>query len=326
MHESYLRLIEQLADGNFHSGEKIGKALGISRAAVWKLIKGLDSVGLEVYAVSGKGYRLARPVELLEEEKILANLGHESRALLERIEVHQVLSSTNEYLMQQAVSGAPCGTACFVEYQQSGRGRRGRQWIAPYGSNVAMSLLWRCHEGTGRLGGLSLAVAVAIHRALIECGLQGCGLKWPNDILCDGKKLAGILLEVAGESNGPCYAVIGVGVNFDMPEGPIAGIEQPWTDLSRSGVTASRNVVAGRMLHHLLLTIPQYLEKGLDAFQEEWRKWDLMTDKSVVILHGEEKRYGVARGIDSRGLLRIEDEEGIHTFSSGEVSLRTVTT
>ncbi len=322
MHDSHFRLIAQLADGNFHSGEQLGKVLGMSRAAVWKLIKGLADVGLDVHAVSGKGYRLPKPLDLLDKTVILASLNQQSHKYLERIEVHQILSSTNEYLMNQAGCGAPGGTVCFAEYQECGRGRRGRKWIAPYGSNIPVSLLWRFNEGTSRLSGLSLAVAVAIHRALIECGLSGAGLKWPNDILRGGKKVAGILLEVAGESNGPCYAVIGVGVNVDMPEGEVTGIEQPWTDLRRCGVSVNRNIVAGKLLHHLLLAIPQYLEGGLDAFLEEWNEWDLMANKSVVIVHGEQKRYGVARGIDARGLLRLEDEVGIHTFSSGEVSLR----
>lgn len=324
MRDSHISLIALLADGAFHSGEHLGNALGVSRAAVWKLVKGLSEVGLDVHAVSGKGYRLARPLELFAEEEIAAQLSVESQALLERIEVHRVLPSTSAYLMERAVTGAPGGVACFAEYQQSGRGRRGRQWIAPYGSNIPLSLLWRFHEGTGRLGGLSLAVAVSLHRALIECGLQGAGLKWPNDILVDGRKLAGILLEVAGESNGPCYAVIGIGVNFDMPEGEVIGINQPWTDLRRCGVHANRNLVAGRILHHLLLAITQYLKGGLDAFRDEWERWDLTANQPVMILHGDEKRYGVARGIDSRGLLRVEDQNGMHSLSSGEVSLRTM--
>jgi BirA family biotin operon repressor/biotin-[acetyl-CoA-carboxylase] ligase len=324
MNERATSLISLLVDGHFHSGEELGKSLGISRAAVWKLVKGIEPMGLEVHAVSGKGYRLAKPLELLDDEAIIGQLDEISRPLLTRIELLQVVDSTNAFLVQNALNGSPGGVACFAEYQERGRGRRGRQWTSPYGSNIYLSLLWRFQEGAGRLGGLSLAVAVAVMRALVECGLRSAGVKWPNDILVNNRKLAGILLEVAGESNGPCYAVIGLGVNFDMPEMAADTIEQPWTDLRSSGVSLGRNVVAGRILHHLLLAIPQYLQSGLDAFREEWRRWDLMTDQSVVILQGEEKRYGVARGIDTRGLLLLENEEGIKRFSSGEVSLRSV--
>lgn len=324
MPDTLSSLIALLSDGAFHSGERLGKTLGISRAAVWKLVKGLEALGLEVYAVSGKGYRLAKPIELLDQDKILAELDAESRALLDRFEVHNALDSTNAYLVQRAVTGSLGGFACVAEYQQKGRGRRGRQWVSPFGSNIYLSLLWRFQEGAGRLGGLSLAVAVALMRALTELGLHNAGLKWPNDILVNQKKLAGILLEVAGESNGPCYAVIGLGINFDMPEGVTETIKQPWTDLRSCGFNGGRNVVAGRVLHHLLLAIPQYMHSGLDGFRKEWQKWDLTTNQSVVILQGEDKRYGVARGIDERGLLLVEDEQGIHSFSSGEVSLRSV--
>ena len=322
MYDRYSSLISLLSDGAFHSGELLGDALGISRAAVWKLVKGLEAMGFEVHAVSGRGYRLAKSLEMLDEKKILSQLNDVSRDLLVRLEVQQVIDSTNTYLMQKAVNGSPGGFACLAEYQLSGRGRRGRQWVSPYGSNIYLSLLWRFQEGASRLGGLSLAVAVAVMRALTECGLGVGGLKWPNDILVNGKKLAGVLVEVAGESNGPCYAVIGIGINFDMPQNANSRIDQPWTDLRLCGITEERNVVAGKVLHHLLLAIPQYLRGGLDAFREEWRKWDLITGKSVVIMQGEEKRYGVARGIDDRGLLLVEDEQGMHKFSSGEVSLR----
>lgn len=323
MHESNIRLIALLADGAFHSGEDLGQALGISRAAIWKLVKGLKSMGLEVHAVSGKGYRLAGPLELFDTGIITAQLDTASRVLLERIEVHPVIASTNAYLMQAAATGMPGGVVCLAEYQESGRGRRGRQWIAPYGGNIPMSLLWRFQDGTGGLGGLSLAIAVAVLRALTECGLHDAGLKWPNDILVNGKKLAGILLEVAGENNGPCYAAIGVGVNFDMSPGGGAAIDQPWTDLHRCGVTLGRNVVAGKVLHHLLLAIPQYLSAGLEAFHDEWNKWDLTRDRSVMLLQGERKRYGIARGIDSHGLLQVEEADGIRGYSSGEISIRT---
>lgn len=321
---SHSNLIALLSDGAFHSGERLGTMLGVSRAAVWKMVKGLESLGLDIHAVSGRGYRLANPLELLDENVIRSQLDADSLALLKGLEVCQVVDSTNAYLLQKAVSGSPGGIACFAEYQQSGRGRRGRKWVSPFGSNIYLSLLWRFQEGAGRLGGLSLAVAVAVMRGLADCGLRNAGLKWPNDVLVNNKKLAGILLEVAGESNGPCHSVIGLGVNFDMPVQASNVIDQPWTDIRSCGISTGRNIVAGRILHHLLLAIPQYLHGGLDAFREEWLKWDLMTNHSVVVLQGEDKRYGVARGIDDRGLLLIEDEQGIHSFSSGEVSLRSV--
>jgi len=324
MIEKYIQLITLLADGNFHSGQKIGDAMGISRAAVWKQIQGLAELGLEVHSVTGRGYRLAKPLELLEKSRILAQLDPENTKFLQRLEIHQQLESTNSYLMQQAVGGSPSGFACLAEYQEAGRGRRGRQWASPFGSNIYLSLLWRFQDGASRLGGLSLAVAVGVMRALAEARLTAGGLKWPNDILVGNKKLAGILVEVAGESNGPCHAVVGVGINFDMSDSFIKDISQPWTDLRRSGVQAGRNQVAGLVLNQLITAVMQYQEAGLEIFQEEWRRWDLIEGKTVRITHGDESHYGVAKGIDERGLLLLQDETGLHHYASGEVSLRTV--
>jgi len=324
MSDKCFKLIALLADGNFHSGQKIGAGMGISRAAVWKLIQCLMPLGLEVHAVCGRGYRLAKPLQLFDEKIIREQLDVQSSELLARLELHHQLDSSNTYLMQQALGGAPGGFACFTESQQAGRGRRGRDWFSPFGSNIYLSLLWRFQDGASRLGGLSLAVAVAVMRALESIGLESGGLKWPNDILVDKKKLAGILVEVAGESNGPCHAVIGVGLNFDMPEPATLAISQEWTDLYRSGVEADRNVVAGKLLHELLIAIPQYQKWGLEAFRGEWTHWDLTAGKLVKISHGNESLYGVAQGIDERGLLILQNETGLHRFASGEVSLRPV--
>ena len=315
-------LIEQLADGRFHSGESLGKALGISRAAIWKMVPKLESLGLEVYAVTGKGYRLSMPITTLQPTAILAQLPAESRSCLADIEVFSELDSTNRYLLQAAINSAPSGSACLAEYQSGGRGRRGRHWASPYGGNLYLSLLWRFNDGTARLGGLSLAVAVALMRLLQELEIEGAGIKWPNDILVNGKKLAGILLDVAGESNGPCHVVIGIGLNFQMSERQAVDIGQPWTDLRKLGVSMDRNQVAGCLLHHLLQVLVVYQAQGLHAFLDEWRRWDLAYDSEIAIHHGNEAVRGIARGIDEQGMLLVEQSGDLRRYASGEVSLR----
>jgi BirA family transcriptional regulator, biotin operon repressor / biotin---[acetyl-CoA-carboxylase] ligase len=318
-------LIEQLADGCFHSGESLGHSLGVSRAAIWKMIPKLEQLGLEVYAVSGKGYRLAAPFEPLSSAAISAELNEQGHALLNSIEVQRELDSTNKYLLQSAAGGAASGSICLAEYQYSGRGRRGRNWASPYGGNIYLSLLWRFTDGTARLGGLSLAVAVALIRLLQELGISDGGIKWPNDILVEGKKLAGILLDVAGESNGPCYVVIGVGMNFQMSMKQATDIDQPWIDLRQLGIQQDRNYVAGRLANHLLQALATYQEHGLSAFIDEWRRWDLARENAITIYHGNEGKEGVARGVDEQGLLLVEHADGIRCYASGEVSLRIVT-
>lgn len=316
-------LINLLADGRFHSGEVLGRTLGVSRAAVWNNLSGLEKFGLEVFAVSGKGYRLATPFAPLEREAILRQLEVDSLPLLCELEIFPELDSTNQYLLKAAVDDAPSGSACLAEFQHSGRGRRGRNWVSPYGSNVALSLLWRFHDGTSRLGALSLAVAVALMRCLNELGLGKAGIKWPNDILVDGRKLAGILLDVAGESNGPCHVVIGVGLNVRLPESAATAIEQAWTDLWQEGIQTERNIVAGRLLHHLLSVVAEYQKSGLEAFRTEWNQWDLTRDRAVTIYRGDNTVRGVARGIDERGMLLVEHGGELAGYASGEVSLRT---
>ena len=316
-------LISLLSDGRFHSGEALGKALGVSRAAIWKYLKGLEPYGLVVQAVTGKGYRLATPFTPLDRDTILGQLEPDTRPLLAGLELLPEIDSTNRFLLKEASDAAPSGTACLAEYQSSGRGRRGRQWLSPYGSNLALSLLWRFNDGTGRLGGLSLAVAVALMRCLTELGVSSAGIKWPNDILINGHKLAGILLDVAGQSAGPCYVVMGIGLNYRMPESMDSEIDQAWTDLWHVGIESDRNIVAGRLLHHLLRVVRKYQEQGLEAFRAEWRGWDLTRDQQVDILLGENVIPGIARGIDAQGLLQVEHTDGLKCYASGEVSLRT---
>jgi len=321
-HDRRHKLINILSDGRFHSGEELGQQLGVSRAAIWKSMESVKQRGLEVHAITGKGYRLAASFDPLERNAVLAGLDETTSPLLKELEILSEVDSTNGYLLKAALENAPSGSACIAEYQSSGRGRRGRQWISPYGSNIALSLLWRFNDGTGRLGGLSLAIAVALMHCLEELGLGTAGIKWPNDILVDSRKLAGILLDVAGESNGPCHVVIGVGINYRLPEQAREQIDQPWTDLQQCGINVNRNHVAGRLLHHIIQVISRYQDEGIVTFRDEWSQWDLTCDKEVTIHQGDLRIPGVARGIDENGLLLVEQDDGLRRYASGEVSLR----
>lgn len=157
-----------------------------------------------------------------------AALTRDGTVLVPVVDILPEVDSTNEYLKRLAFGGARSGTACLAEWQTCGRGRRGREWVSPFGANVYLSLLWRFSEGTAALGALSLAAAVAVKRALDELAAGGVELKWPNDVQWHGRKLAGILLELGGEADGPCYVVAGVGINVAMPESRAADIGQPW--------------------------------------------------------------------------------------------------
>ncbi len=322
--EHRYHILSRLADGRFHSGEDLAQACGISRAAVWKHIKLLqEGYGLAVYPVRGKGYRLDSPLELLQETEIRAALSPAADTRLERVEIHHQLGSTNSYLMDRALEGVCSGYACLAEQQTAGRGRRGRRWISPFGRNIYLSVLWRFNKGPAELSGLSLAAGLAVVRGLEELGVEGAGLKWPNDVLWDGRKLAGLLLEVAGEADGPSRVVLGLGVNTRLDPEWGEMIDQPWIDLSRipGGAEVSRNRLAARLLENLSATLERFEQEGLQPLIAAWQRYDLYHDQPVALRVGDKLIQGVHRGINKDGALLLEQGEKLVPFHGGEVSL-----
>jgi BirA family biotin operon repressor/biotin-[acetyl-CoA-carboxylase] ligase len=289
---------------------------------VWKSLQQLPSLGLEYYAVNGRGYRLADPIELLDECSILSQWKVSASDIPPTLQIFPVIDSTNIYLGRAAADGASSGSVCLAEYQSDGRGRRGRYWHSPYGSNIYLSVLWHFNDGMSRLGGLSLAVAVALMRCFNELGAREIGIKWPNDIITAEAKLAGILLEVAGESGGPCHAVIGIGVNYAMTPAIGKSIDQPWTNLRAVGVDARRNEVVAKLLNNIFDVLALYQRHGFEPFRQEWRRWDLLRDQAVTLHTANDSRDGFARGIDASGMLLVEHDDKTCQYASAEVSLR----
>jgi BirA family biotin operon repressor/biotin-[acetyl-CoA-carboxylase] ligase len=315
-------VLKQLQDGRFHSGEGLAQALSISRASVWKAVETLRARGLDVQAVSGKGYRLARPVELLDREAIQQALWPEYRDRF-CIEIHQQLASTNAYLLEQARAGAEGNTVCLTEYQSAGRGRRGRQWVSPLGANLYLSLLLRLQMSPQAIAGFSLVCGIALARAMQELGIDGVGLKWPNDLVWQGRKLAGILLEMSGEAYGEQRLIIGIGINVAMPEENGQAIDQPWVDLSRiQGEAVSRNTLAAALLNHLCLHLETYQLEGMAPYIDQWMELDSYMGKQVELLSATTSIKGEVCGIDEHGSLLLKTDDGIHAYQSGEVSLR----
>ncbi|MEQ1485463.1 bifunctional biotin--[acetyl-CoA-carboxylase] ligase/biotin operon repressor BirA [Methyloglobulus sp.] len=320
-------ILALLADGQFHSGTELADALNISRSAIWKQLNGLSELGIQHSAVSGKGYRLERPLELLDKSKILANLDAQARSSINSIEIFDQIPSTNSYLVERALDNTPSGAVCFAEQQTAGKGRRGRHWVSPFGSNIYMSILWRFQASPLAISGLSLAIGVAVIRAL-KCQYTNIfHLKWPNDIYYQGKKLGGILVEVSGESDGPCAAVIGLGLNIYLPESEAAEITQQWTDLTQ--ITGqqqfNRNTLASTLLNELLRVITEFENVGITAYLDEWREYDCLKDKPATLFIGQHSYDGIVKGIDDNGLLLLtRPDGGTQAFGSGEVSFSTL--
>lgn len=321
-------LLTLLADGHFHSGTVLAQALNISRSAIWKQIESFSEYGIEIIAVNGKGYKFTRPLELLSEVQIAAELTQQTVTLLSKLEIYPQIDSTNRYLVECAQHEANSGQVCFAESQTAGKGRRGRQWVSPFGSNIYLSILWQFQNDPASIAGLSLAVGVAVIRALRELGLTDIGLKWPNDIYWQEKKLGGILIEVSGEAGGSCSAVIGLGLNLYLPVKETGSITQPWTDLEQiiGSKNYSRNHIASILLNHLLPVIANFETDTLSHYLSEWRGYDVMLNKAVSIYIGSQSIEGVVMGVDDNGMLLLKNSAGeIKTFASGEVSFRAAT-
>lgn len=321
LHPSVYSLLQTLADGRFRSGAELGRHFGVSRTAVWKHVQAIERLGLEVQAVRGRGYRIAGGLDLLDREQIFAALEPHTRAAIGEIEIHQDVDSTNAVLQRRPEFTG--GVAVLAERQTAGRGRRGRTWISPYAANVYLSLAWRLPAGPAELGGLSLALGVAMARCVGEWGVAGAGLKWPNDLQIEGRKVGGLLLEVSGEAAGPSHLVVGAGLNVRMPASAGGDIDQPWTDLaraSRRGVI--RSELAGRLLHHLVCALQDYERGGFAAFIEEWRQRDVLTGQPVRVALPTEHIEGVALDIDHDGALLLQCGGATRRIQSGEVSVR----
>lgn len=320
-----IALIELLADGGFHSGEAIASHLGITRAAVWKALRrAADELDLSLDSVRGRGYRLRTPIELLDAERLLAEISRPGRDRLSRLELHRQIDSTNAVLMRAAAAGAPGGTVCVAERQTAGRGRRGRSWRSPFGVNLYLSVLWRYPAGPAALGGMSLAAGAVVADTLCALGVEGLALKWPNDLLWQRRKLGGLLLEVSGESQGPSHLVVGLGVNLGMQASQGQGIDQPWVALDEAlaGPPVGRNLLAARLIDALLGALERYGQEGLEPFLDRWRAFDAFAGQPVRLILGDQVIEGLHAGISSDGALLLETADGHRSFQAGEVSLR----
>lgn len=321
--EKQKKLLSILADGEFHSGTELADQVGVTRSAVWKQLSFLTEIGLRHAAVSGRGYRLEKPLELLDHALISEFLDEKSRVLLASLEIHEQIPSTNSYLSELVHKGAPSGVVCFAEQQTAGKGRRGRCWVSPYGNNVYVSILWRFQQGPAAISALSLAVGVAVIRTLKQYSIPGIGLKWPNDIYWRDKKLGGILIEVSGENQGPCAAVIGLGLNLYLSGEEAESIDQAWTDLSKATGQSRlcRNRLAGQLINNLFAVLDGYESVGIGTYLEEWRRYDCLMNHFAAVFVGHHRYEGIVQGIDDSGLLLLKRPDGtVQSFASGELS------
>ncbi len=316
------RLAGYLSVNETRSGEAIAHELGCSRTAVWKHVESLRALGIEIDAVAGKGYRLREPLELLDSALILAGLDPAVREKLRGLTLESSLDSSNSALRRLAIDDQHAAVI-LAEHQSGGRGRRGRQWHSPYARNIYLSIGWKLENSLSELGCLSLVVALATAQGLSRAGLKGHRVKWPNDLLLDGRKLCGCLVEVQGDSQGPCHAVLGVGINVHMPASALtAGIDQPWTDIHTQLPDCSRNTLATLVLEELVTGLDLFAEQGFAPFKDAWKQLDGIQGQTIEVDAGKSVVRGIAVGISESGALLLDTGNETLTLYSGEVSLR----
>ncbi|AXQ27446.1 biotin--[acetyl-CoA-carboxylase] ligase [Solimonas sp. K1W22B-7] len=307
-----LKLVDALADGAWHSGEDLAAVAGITRAGLAKRVEKLRDWGLEVEARQGLGYRLPQPLERLQRQLIDAPL---------RFDILTATDSTNTRLLDSDPAQDP--QALLAEYQTAGRGRRGREWRSPFAANMYLSLAWSFPAWPPSLSALPLVVGVLCAQALREQGAAGVGLKWPNDLYAQGRKLGGILIEHRGEAGGNCRVVIGIGINVAMSAAQAEGLTQPWISLTEiSAAPPARNRLAAALLRRLADGIAHFESLGFEAFASEWAALDLANGRPVRVLQGEREYEGIGRGVDAQGALIVEALGQYQTLHSGEISLR----
>lgn len=315
-------LLRLLADGEFHSGEALAQRLGISRASVNNALRGVEDFGLTLYSVRGRGYRLADPLQWLDAARIAGHLGKLRKRF--HIDILDSAASSNTLLLQRAAQGAPSGSVVAAEWQSGGRGRLGRAWHSGLGGALTFSLLWRFERGLSALSGLSLAVGVAAMRALDELGINGASLKWPNDVMTQKGKLAGILIEAQGDMLGPSAVVIGIGLNLSRARAVEEKVDQPMAVLADlADAPPERNLLLAVLLRALHGVLEEFAAGGFAALRAEWERRHGLQGRPVRLLMPDGGKVpGIARGAAEDGALLLETAQGVQRFNAGEIGLR----
>ena len=325
------RLIALLADGALHSGSQLAAELGISRAAVWKHVAELRELGIEVQSLDRRGYQLPARIEMIDDERIRAIAVAEHWPLECEFESLFEIDSTNDYLYAAAAPAPGHARLVFAEWQRAGRGRRGRSWLAPFGSGLTFSIGWTFADMPADLSALSLAMGVQVACGLRRLGAGQASLKWPNDIVVQGRKLGGLLTQLRSEAGGPAYVVVGLGLNLDLPSAARAAIDAagvtPVCDLrdALGGATPERNRTAASVSSAMLEGLARFARQGFAPFAAEWDALDSLRGAAVRIVQGSGEVEGTAHGVDPDGALRLERDGRIERYVSGDVSLRSAT-
>lgn len=322
LHKSLFPILRRLNDGELHSGQDLASEFSLSRATISNVLTQAAGLGVKIHAVRGRGYSMPNAVVWLDKARIRETLAYAAPEF--ELVIEDSVDSTNSRLMSAALEGASEGTVVVAEHQKAGRGRRGRHWCAPVGGSLTFSVLWRFEGGLQAMNGLSLVIGLAVVRALNRYCSCPVKLKWPNDILVEHRKLAGILIEVQGDMDGAAFAVAGVGLNVRLEESHREAIDQAVVDLAELEVSADRNALLATCLLEMRDVLRRFRQAGFATLRDDWLKNDAYLGKPVILrLADDQSVTGLSEGVDDQGALVLRTASGERrTFHGGEISLR----
>ncbi len=316
------KLVAQLNDGEFHSGTSLGQALGISRNAVWKQLNQLTQHGISIESIKNRGHRLVEPLTLLDKRKINLQLDDQIQSRIASLDIFASLKSTNDYIKSLPPASLNEIRLCLAEHQEAGKGRLGRSWFSPFGTNIYLTCGWHTTHDVSNLGGLALAAMMATANALTEkTSIEDFKIKWPSDLLWNGNKVGGCLVEIVGESHHSSWVVIGIGINVNMPVSRSA--HRSWSSLKDIAQGyLDRNILIANIITHLVKALDQFNEKQFTSFIKEWKSFDYLFDKLIQLKQGEKQWRGKMIGVNQTGHLILQDKNNlITTYSSGDVNI-----
>lgn len=320
MKAELLKALRQTDD--YVSGQQLCSRFGVSRTAVWKAIRQLQEAGYEIDAVNNRGYRLKSAPDLLTTEEVISRL-HTSFMGQNCICLDSV-DSTNNYVKKIAENGAAEGTLVFAEEQTGGKGRRGRVWETPKGKNIAMSLLLRPQIHPAHASQLTLLMAMAVREAICVCTGLEAGIKWPNDIVVNGRKVCGILTEMNTEVDYINYVVIGTGINVNQREFPGELREIAGSLCQNLGQETSRAAIAAASMDELERLYEIFLQtEDLSALKDGYNQACVNRGHGIRVVERGGAYTGTTEGINDHGELVVRKDSGEEVLVyAGEVSVR----
>ncbi|MBP9792311.1 MAG: bifunctional biotin--[acetyl-CoA-carboxylase] ligase/biotin operon repressor BirA [Rickettsiales bacterium] len=299
------------------SGNNIAQKLNISRSAVWKAIKKLQSYGILIKSHKN-GYYLDEELVLLSPQSIISNLGNIQKI---NLEIFETIDSTNQYYLDNHVDHNTTHV-CLAEYQSNGKGRLGRTWTSPFGQNLYLSICTFIDTDLSTLGGLSLVVSLAIAKTLKTLTQDDeIKVKWPNDVIYKKQKLSGSLIQLISEQNGLCKIIIGVGINVNMIKSQSIDIKQDWCSIRNIiNQSINRNIVAAKLITNILDYFNIFRKNGFEYFIDEWEKTDCFFGREVSLYNNEQTITGIEKGVNRNGQILLSTNGLTTAYSCGETT------